>query len=252
MLIAYFREKTMIHYAIFTAAALASSTAMSGSAEAVPTPNTPANNPYALSDHSSILLSGVVERVTDTGEDFILNYGNGVINVETADELDALYRGPTAMLTPGQRVTVSGHIDDDLFEGREIKAHAVNFPETGEFYSNYAQPQEYYYMTYFVPQEQQAMVTGTVKQVMPEKDMFTVDYGQGELVVNAGDLSYNPLKDNARNPLEPGDRVILSGQLTDQMFSQRTLSADSVTQLDSTTLKRENTNEGQRRFETPS
>jgi hypothetical protein len=77
-------------------------------------------DPYFYADDTYITLSGTVATVL--GNQFTLDYDTGSITVVMND-----FYGGTAKdkLIPGEKVTVSGKIDDDLFESRKIMAGGV-------------------------------------------------------------------------------------------------------------------------------
>lgn len=79
-----------------------------------------AEDPYAQPDDTWISISGSVEAVS--ADAFTLNYGEGVITVEMDDgDRDA----DAYKLIPGDKVTVSGMIDDDFYETTTIEASSV-------------------------------------------------------------------------------------------------------------------------------
>lgn len=83
-------------------------------------------NPYAQPDEAWISMSGTIGSVSvDT---FTLDYGDGSIFVEMDDgDRDA----DGYQLIPGDKVTVTGRIDDDLFESTTIEASSVYLEKLG-------------------------------------------------------------------------------------------------------------------------
>ena len=79
-----------------------------------------AQHPYMQPDSAWVTLSGTVTSVRD--DRFRLDYGEGVITVEM-DDWD-WYDRDRKVLT-GDEVTVSGQIDDGLYERRTIEASSV-------------------------------------------------------------------------------------------------------------------------------
>jgi len=85
--------------------------------------------PYEKPDDSWISISGTVESVRP--DEFMLDYGEGVITVEMDDgDRDA----DAYELVKGDKVTVSGRIDDDLFEVAKIEAASVFVENLGTYF----------------------------------------------------------------------------------------------------------------------
>ena len=97
-------------------------------------------NPYTMADNTWITLGGEVESVNP--DSFMLDYGDGYILVEMDDgdrDADAykLLKGDKVTVSGqiddegyqkidvGDRVRVRGEMDSDLFEGRELVADTV-------------------------------------------------------------------------------------------------------------------------------
>ena len=179
---------------------------------------------------SGIVLSGTVESIAPDYSNFVLNYGKGSINVDTAGWQRTLATSAEPMLVKGQNVTVSGYLTNDLFAGRKITAQSLTLADTGENYSNYAQPQEYYYTTMTVPVDQ-LRLTGEVTSVMPDENAFVVHYDGGDVKVLTNQLKYNPLAANSHRSLRTGDKVMVAGILDDDLFNRRQLVATSYTKL---------------------
>src|SRR6056297_1683552 len=70
-----------------------------------------AQDPYTTADDTWISLSGTVESVTTDA--FMLDYGEGMVTVEM-DDWDA--DADAYKVAAGDRVTVNGMVDDDLFD----------------------------------------------------------------------------------------------------------------------------------------
>ena len=74
-----------------------------------------AQEPYSKADDSWISISGTV--AAPTADSFMLDYGDGVITVEM-DDWDTY--GDAYGLLDGDKVTVYGKIDDDLYLPGEV------------------------------------------------------------------------------------------------------------------------------------
>lgn len=89
-------------------------------------PATAAEDPVTRPDDTWINISGTVESVDRDA--FILDYGEGLITVEMDDgDRDA----DGYKLIKGDKVSVSGIIDDDLYETRTIEASSVYVENIG-------------------------------------------------------------------------------------------------------------------------
>ena len=86
-------------------------------------------NPYAMADESWISLSG--QAVNTRVGVFTLDYGEGTVRVEM-DDWD-WYDANTDMLE-GDKVTVYGRVDDDLFELTKIEASSVYVEDLGTYF----------------------------------------------------------------------------------------------------------------------
>ncbi|MDX1695428.1 MAG: hypothetical protein R3208_16820, partial [Ketobacteraceae bacterium] len=77
-------------------------------------------NPYLMPDDTWITISGTVDTVS--ADSFTLDYGDGAVIVEFDDgDRDA----DAYKFIDGDKVTVSGKIDDGLFEATTIEASSV-------------------------------------------------------------------------------------------------------------------------------
>lgn len=198
------------------AAAAASTLAMAAAAK----------DPYTRPDHSWITLSGTIESVEP--DRFMLDYGDGRVIVEM-DSPTGAERGYT--LLAGDKVSVSGRIDDDLFERTSIEAASVYVENAGTtFYASPVDdedPQFLHVVTPVVPAR--TLVTGTVTDTNGRE--FTLDTGQRALVVDTSAMGYNPLDDKGFQKIEPGQRVSVSGVMDHDFFEGRELMAKSVVTL---------------------
>ena len=122
--------KTLTKTLIATAtAALATSSLAAGSG------NDP--RPYQQSDETWISMKGTVESVKP--DSFILDYGMGSIIVEM-DDWDWYAEG--SALKKGDKVTVYGDVDDDIFEVTSIEANSVYVEGLNSFFFASANDEE--------------------------------------------------------------------------------------------------------------
>ncbi|MBK1705201.1 S1 RNA-binding domain-containing protein [Halochromatium glycolicum] len=187
-----------------------------------------AADPLAEPDDSWISVSGTVETVSN--DSFVLDYGEGMMTVEMDDgDRDA----DGYKLVSGDKVTVSGRIDDDLFETRTIEASSVYVENIGTyFYASAVDEEDVNEVLVDVDTPiviSATTVQGVVTDVNSEE--FTVDTGLRSVRVEVDEMSYNPLDDKGYQKIEIGDRVSVTGQMDDDLFEGRELVADSVVTL---------------------
>jgi len=196
-----------------------------------------ARDPYARPDDSWISISGTV--ADPQAESFILDYGSGEITVEM-DDWDEY--GDAYGLLDGDRVTVYGMIDDDLFEQATIEAGSVYVESLNSyFYASAADEEDiaypaYAYTPYYwaspgpvVPAA--ATVRGTVTGVDDAADEFNIDTGLQRLTVEVDELGYDPLDDAGYQKIEYGDRVSVSGLFDYDFLEGRVFEANAVVTL---------------------
>lgn len=196
-----------------------------------------AQDPYARPDDSWISISGTV--ADPMAESFTLDYGSGEITVEM-DDWDEY--GDAYGLLEGDRVTVYGMIDDDLFETATIEAGSVYVESLNSyFYASAADEEDvayeaYGYTPYYwaspgpvVPAA--ATVRGTVTGVDEAAGEFNIDTGLQRLTVEVDELGYDPLDDSGYQKIEYGDRVSVSGLFDYDFLEGRVFEANAVVTL---------------------
>ena len=189
-----------------------------------------AADPMTAPDDSWISVSGNVESVS--ADAFVLDYGDGLMTVEMDDgDRDA----DGYKLISGDEVTVTGRIDDDLFEARTLEASSVYVENIGTTFFASAVDEEAIkdvIVTVSTPVVISATtVQGIVTEVNAEE--FMVDTGLRQVRVEVEEMSYNPLDDEGYQKIEVGDLVSVTGQIDDDLFEGRELVADSVVTLSS-------------------
>ncbi len=182
-------------------------------------------DPYAKADNTWISISGTVESVMPDA--FTLDYGDGIITVEMDDgDRDA----DGYKLMKGDKVTVSGMIDDDFYESTTIEASSVYVDNLNTYF--YASPldEEDTFVTYWTPVVlSKTVVQGTVTKVNDEE--FTLDTGIRELTVEVEEMAYNPLDDKGYQKIEVGDVVSVTGEMDSDLFEGRELVAETIVTL---------------------
>jgi len=194
---------------------------------------TRAQDPHAAADDSWISLTGTVAE-TDR-ESFRLDYGEGLITVEMDD---GDWYGEAAGVLQGDRVTVSGRIDDDFLEQRTIEASSVYVKGLSRYYYASDADEEGALVSHPVqfpvdPGVGDAgwlTVTGTVEAIDGRE--FTLGRDTAVLRVDTIAMPYNPLDDVGPQQIVVGDRVSVSGRLDLDLFESTELLATSVISLE--------------------
>ncbi len=192
-----------------------------------------AQDPYLAADGTWISLTGTVAE-TDR-ESFRLDYGEGLITVEM-DGWD--WYGDAAGALEGDRVTVSGRIDDDFLEQRTIEASSVYVKGLSRYYHASAADEEGAMVSHPVqfpvdPGVGDATwltVTGTVVEIDGRE--FTLGRDTAALRVNTIAMPYDPLDDVGPQQIAVGDRVSVSGRLDLDLFESAEMLATSVISLE--------------------
>lgn len=184
-----------------------------------------AANPATKADDTWISVSGTVKSVMP--DTFMLDYGKGTIKVEM-DDWDA---EPEAYkVVPGDKVTVNGIVDDDLFEERTIEAGSVYVEGLNTYFYASAADEEDTFITIATPIiDSSVLVQGEVTGKNGRE--FTVDSGARMIRVDTDTMAYNPLDNEGFQRIEEGDRVSVVGTLETDIFEGRELKASSVVTL---------------------
>jgi uncharacterized protein YdeI (BOF family) len=185
-------------------------------------------NPYLKADDTWISISGTVDKVD--ADSFMLDYGDGTVRVEMDDgDRDA----DAYKLLKGDKVTVSGIIDDDFFETTKIEASSVFVENLGTtFYASAVDEESYEGLDpSAIPPVvvSRTVVRGTVSKV--NDDEFVIDTGSQLLRVDVDEMSFDPLDDQGYLKIDEGDRVKVIGQMDTNLFEGRELEADTIVEL---------------------
>lgn len=188
-----------------------------------------AQTPYTQPDDSWISLSGTVGN--PTADSFTLDYGDGVIIVEM-DDWDAY--GDAYSLMDGDRVTVYGDIDQNLFAMTTIEASSVYVEGLNTyFYASSADEEEAYTWIVSTPITiGEVTLRGTVNSVDAEAQEFVLDTGGQQLTIDTAFLTYNPLDDVGYQQIDVGDRVSVSGTIDRAFYEDRVMEAEVAITLE--------------------
>lgn len=195
------------------AASLVSTIALGGAAAAQTAPMNKADGEW-------IMITGPISNVTADG--FQISHDGGAVPVE----MDGYRSTSTERLRPGDWVTVSGRIDDALWERRSIEAASVYSSRLQERFWGSPTDNEGDYRGLAMidlPDEGQWIgVTGTVMSVDSAEREMTVDVGARNLQVDFTGLTAPLLADR-------GDRVSVYGAMDDaDLWDAREIDATSV------------------------
>jgi uncharacterized protein YdeI (BOF family) len=184
-----------------------------------------AANPYAKSNNSWISISGTVRDVK--ADRFTLDYGKGEVTVEMDDgDRDA----DGYKLLDGDKVTVNGMIDRDLFEKTKIEAGSVYVEKLGTtFYASSADEEDYIITNVYPVVISNVDLYGTVSDVKDGE--FTLNTGSRRLSVEVDQMLYDPLDEVGYQKIEKGDFVKVSGYIDYDLLEGREVEAQSVIEL---------------------
>lgn len=184
-----------------------------------------AQDPYDQPDESWISIDGSVEEVM--ADAFTLNYGEGIITVEMDDgDRDA----DAYQLMRGDKVTVTGLVDDDFFQTTTIEAGSVYVEELGTYFYASSADEEDSFVTLAMPvSDSRFVLQGTVTAV--SDDELMLDTGARQITVELDELGYDPLDDEGYQTIDVGDRVTVTGEMDYDFIEGRELVASSITTL---------------------
>lgn len=188
-------------------------------------------NPYAMYDDAWIAISGTVESASPNS--FRLDYGDGLITVEM-DDWDWYHEGH--QILKGDKVTVYGYIDDNLFETTSIEASAVYVKGLNSFFFASAADEEDPRLTTIYVPSVYTTIQGTVQEIKGRD--ITLDTGEGTLTVGTQGLSENPLDKEGYQQIKVGDRISVTGQMDKTFFGERKFKAETITTLSADKTKK--------------
>ena len=185
-----------------------------------------AGTPYLQPDDTWISIDGEVEKVT--ADAFTLDYGQGAITVEMDDrDRDA----EAYKLLSGDKVTVTGFIDDDFYEVAKIEAASVFVESLGTYFYASSVDEEDAIVTVHPVVVSETTLQGEITSVNEAEKQFTVNSGPVQLTVEVDEMEYDPLDESGYQQLAEGDVVSVTGKLDSELFEGRVFDAESVTTL---------------------
>lgn len=184
-------------------------------------------------NNAYLTLSGTVGNIVDE-DTFQLNHSGGMIEVEVDDTWEGVLATDNAAsgLKTGDRVTVTGKVDNNMFSTNELEAYSMTVAgkdfsrvySSDELMANTNDYDAYYNMPYGagLEEDQKVRLSGEVSQIVDDK-AFMLRYGQGEIRVDTDDLDFT----NA-NALTIGDEVVVFGEVDKDWFQKKEVEADRV------------------------
>lgn len=184
-----------------------------------------AQDPYLMKDESWISLSGTV--VTAGANTFELDYGEGIVTVEM-DDWD--WYSEAYPILSGDRVTVYGRVDDDLYETTSIEASSVYVKGFNTyFYASAADEESAVPYVSVLYADADLQFTGIVTSIDGRE--FTIDTGTRTMKVDTIMMPYNPMDDKGFQKVRKGDYVQVTGDIDVDVFEKTELMADTITTL---------------------
>ena len=185
-------------------------------------------DPYAKTNEAWITLNGTVGTVA--ADTFTLDYGEGVIMVEMDDgDRDA----DAYKLLKGDKVTVTGKIDADLFESTTIEAASVYVENMGTtFFASSTDEEDAAVIVAEVTVPfsiSRVTIQGQVAEV--NGDDFIIDTGDSQIRVDVSSMPYDPLDDEGYPRIDVGDHVKVVGVPDIDLFEGREIEAQSLIKL---------------------
>lgn len=173
-------------------------------------------------DGDWIRIDGTI--VSAAPSEFVLDYGEDTITVEV-DDWDFAQEGQS--LLPGDRVSVTGRVDQNLFDAQSIEASAVYLHNLNVVYYASAADEEEFGLA-AVPQRPQADGVDYIGWVTGTSDNgFTLGTGPLKISVDTIGLQ-TPL---AEQSVDVGDRVYVWGDLEISEQGRSALVAEGLVEL---------------------
>ena len=184
---------------------------------------------------SPITITGVV--VEDANDGFTLQYGDGQ-NIEIEmDDWD--WTDESDPIEKGDRVTVYGDIDHDLFETRKIEAGSVYSHSRSAYYFASDEDEEDVYTSYTyapltvdienAPDDGLVSLKGTVKDIDDRE--FTLVTSTGTITIATDEMDYNPLDNEGYQQIKAGDVVYVTGEMDLDFFEDKEIDAQQIVTL---------------------
>jgi uncharacterized protein YdeI (BOF family) len=187
---------------------------------------------YVEGEYGYVTISGTVSKILDSDR-FVLDYGNGVTQVDCDDALHELLKKSDRKIKTGDKVTVSGKIDNEWFTKREILVSSILYIADD------------YILLYKIPVantgavipavvgvakpslflDNQVALTGIVSKTN-DNGSFTMLYKDGTIRVDDSGIK---IPDD--NRIASGDVVTVYGKIDNSFFQSQSITAETVEKI---------------------
>ena len=187
---------------------------------------------YEEGKYGYVTLSGTISKVLDNDR-FLLDYKNGVTQVDCDDALHELLKKAGHRIKAGDKVTVTGKIDDHWFTKREILIssilhvtddYVVLFKRRGTGVGD-AVPAIVGVVKPALFLEGEVALTGIVSRVS-YGGKFTLRYQDGTIEVDASHIRIP-----GSSQIVPGDIVTVYGKIDNSFFNNRAIDAETIEKI---------------------
>lgn len=186
---------------------------------------------YIEGKYGYVTISGTVSKILDSDR-FVLDYGNGVTQVDYDDALHELFRKIDRKIKVGDKVTVTGKLDNNWFAKREILISSI------------VHIADDYILLYKRPAAAGEEVPAIVGVAKPSlflngqvaltgivsggiyNGSFTLRYEDGAIQVDASSIK---IPDS--NRIVKGDVVTVYGKIDNSFFKERAITAETVEKI---------------------
>lgn len=202
-----------------------------------------------IEEGTNVTLSGTISRIEEDDELFITTRF-GELKVDTNDDISRWFSEDAKELyNVGQRITVTGEVDDDFLVGREINASYVTLQgdattmsfagdqdrqatartgQTGQVAGTDTDTPDYNLFNNSYDNEN-LRLSGTVDRVMEDSNKVVMDYNGGQLEVDLSDIR----SQTQGYRINEGDFITVYGDLKNPENQQsRTFEAKRVIRMD--------------------
>lgn len=190
-----------------------------------------------------ITISGTVASMSD-GDEFALKHANGTIKVDTNDSFPDLFEEDAAeYLKVGDRVVVTGKVDNNLFSTNEIEAYRLETVRDGKnrvFTNAKLAPQNERDLAAFTPlaqgqaltDEKNVRLSGRISQI-DGNDNLQLRFADGSIKVDLDDID-----DKELSNFKVGDDVVVFGEVDKNWNDTKEIDAVRIVHTRSLSLLR--------------